>query len=69
MQGCWTTPTADMTYIGSQNHTNMVVGEHKTQTSEVVVVVLLLLDKQYVRIYLNVNYKCHYGNVTIRVTM
>jgi hypothetical protein len=39
----WTTPTANMTYIKLQNHTNMVVGKHGIQTMEVVLVVLLLL--------------------------
>ena len=32
-----------MTCIGSQNYTNLVVGKHGIQTSEVVIIVLLLL--------------------------
>jgi hypothetical protein len=32
-----------MTYTGSQNYTNMVVGKHGIRTFDVVVVVLLLL--------------------------
>jgi hypothetical protein len=39
----WTIPTTNMTYTGSQNYTNMVVGKHGIQTFDVVVVVLLLL--------------------------
>ena len=54
-----------MTYIRSQNYTNMVGGAHGIQTFEVVVVVLLLsfdvlvpisahpLDKWFDQIYLN----------------
>jgi hypothetical protein len=36
-----TTPTTNMTYIGSQNYTNMVVGEHGIQTFEPIIVMLL----------------------------
>jgi hypothetical protein len=45
MRDFWTTPTANLTYIVSQNHTNMVVGEHKTQTLEVVIVVFVALGR------------------------
>ena len=43
MRGFWTIPTANMTYIRSQNHTIMVVGEHGGHTFKVAVVVLLFL--------------------------
>ena len=39
----WTIPTANMTYVRSQNYTNMEVGEHRIQTFKVVVVVSLLV--------------------------
>ena len=32
-----------MTYIRSQNYTNLMIGEHEIQTFEVVIVVLLLV--------------------------
>ena len=41
MHEFWTIPTTDMTYTRSQNYTNMVVGEHKTHTFEVIIVMLL----------------------------
>jgi hypothetical protein len=60
-------PLAHGLTIGSQNNTNMTVGEHEI-TFEVVVIVLLfdvfvpmnahpllLLNKQFVQIYLNVS--------------
>ena len=43
MHEFWTLPTANMTYIKSQNCTNMVIGEHEIQTIEVVLNVLLFL--------------------------
>ena len=43
MDDHWTIPTTNMTYIGSQNYTNMVVGKGGIQTFKVVIVVLLLL--------------------------
>jgi hypothetical protein len=43
MHECWIIPTVNMTYIRSQNYTNMVVGEHGIQTLKVMVVVLLFL--------------------------
>ena len=36
-------PTIDMTYTGSQIHTNTMVGEYKIETFKVMVVVLLHL--------------------------
>ena len=55
-----------MTPTRSQNHTNMVVVEHGTQTFKVVVVVvvvptsahlLVILDKPFVQLCLNVIYE------------
>ena len=43
MHEIWTILTINMTYIRSQNHTNMVINEHGVQTFEVVNIVLLLL--------------------------
>ena len=43
MHEFWTIPIANMTYMGSQNYTNMLVGEHGIQTFEFVIVVMLLL--------------------------
>jgi hypothetical protein len=34
-----------MTFIRSQNHTSVLVGEHEVQTFEVVVVVVVVMDK------------------------
>ena len=39
----WTIPTANMTYIRSQNYTNMVGGAHGIQTFEVVVVMVVVV--------------------------
>ena len=39
----WTIPTANMTYVRSQNYKKMEVGEHRIQTFKVVVVVSLLV--------------------------
>lgn len=43
MHESWTNPTTNMMYTGSQNYRNMVDGEHRMQTFETVVVVMLLL--------------------------
>jgi hypothetical protein len=43
MYESWTILTANMTYTRSQNYTNIVIGEHRVQDFEVVVVVLLFL--------------------------
>jgi hypothetical protein len=43
MHEFWTIPTTDMTNTRSQNYTNMMVGEHRTQKVKVMVVMLLLL--------------------------
>ena len=43
MHEFWIVPITNVTYIQSQNYTNMVVGEHGIQALKVVVVVLLLL--------------------------
>ena len=43
MHEAWTISSANMACAISQKYTNMVVGEHGTQTYKVVVVVLLLL--------------------------
>jgi hypothetical protein len=43
MHAFGTIATANMMYIKSQNHTNMVVGKHGIQILKVVVVVMLLL--------------------------
>ena len=43
MHESWTSPTTNMMYTGSQNYKIMVVGEHRMQTFEALVVVTLLL--------------------------
>jgi hypothetical protein len=68
MHEFWTVSTSNMTYPRLQTYTNTVAGKHGRQTFEVVVVMLLfdvfvptsahlllLLDKWFVQIYLNVN--------------
>lgn len=39
----WTNSIVNMTYIRSQNYTNVVVGKHRTQTFEVVLLLLMWL--------------------------
>ena len=70
----WTIPIDSMTYIGSQNYTNVVVGKHRTQMFEVVLLLLLwsfdvcvvtnaqpllFSAKCNVQVYLNVMLRCH----------
>ena len=43
MHEFWRVSTANMTYTGLRNYTNMVGGKHGIQTFNIVVVVLLLL--------------------------
>jgi hypothetical protein len=43
MHEFWTIPIDNLTYIRLQNYTNFMVGKHRIQTFNVVVVMLILL--------------------------